>query len=32
MRFLVNDFLDFARIKQSKFKKDIQEFDVIEAI
>jgi signal transduction histidine kinase len=32
MSFLVNDFIDLAQIKNNKFRKNIQQFDIRDAI
>mmetsp|Transcript_12541 Transcript_12541/g.21114 ORF Transcript_12541/g.21114 Transcript_12541/m.21114 type:complete len:408 (-) Transcript_12541:644-1867(-) len=32
LRFLVNDMLDFARLKQDKFVKEVKTFDIREAV
>jgi len=32
LRFLVNDILDFAQIRAGKFRKDISQFDIKEAL
>ena len=32
MSFMVQDLLDFAQIKAGKFRKNIQEFNIREAI
>jgi len=32
LAFIVQDLLDYAQIKQGKFRKNIQEFNVISAV
>ena len=32
MTFLVNDFIDLAQIKNQKFRKNIQQFDIMDAV
>jgi len=32
MKFLIRDLLDFAQIKNGKFRKNLKDFDVLKAV